>query len=94
MAKIMPSDKRGSVGTSTFQQTRHGLVERVRARPRDPWFFSRVLDVGKVLGKEIGRFDMHDWSIATGEMYGAPPGGPMYQKLLVDYVHYLYGLSR
>jgi hypothetical protein len=65
-----------------------------RARPRDPWYFSKVLDIGKVLGKEVARFDMHDWSIATGEMYGAPPGAPMYQKLLVDYVHYRYGLSR
>ena len=60
-----------------------------RARPQDPWFLSKVLD----MGKEIGRFDMHDWSSATGEMYGAPPGGPMYQKFLIDYVHYRYGLS-
>lgn len=64
-----------------------------RAATNDPWLFSKVYDMSKVLGKEIGRFDMHNWSTATGEMYGAPPGGPMYQKFLIDYVHYRYGLS-
>jgi hypothetical protein len=64
-----------------------------RAGPGAPWVLSRVYDMGKVLGKEVARFDMHDWSTATGEMYGAPPGGPMYQKFLIDYVHYRYGLS-
>jgi hypothetical protein len=64
-----------------------------RAGPADAWVLSRVYDLGRVLGKEVARFDMHDWSTATGEMYGAPPGGPMYQKFLIDYVHYRYGLS-
>ena len=36
---------------------------------------------------------MHCWSTTTGRMYGAGPGGPMYQKFLIDYVRYRYGLS-
>ena len=36
---------------------------------------------------------MHCWSTTTGRMYGAGPGGPMYQKFLIDYVHYRYGLT-
>ena len=42
---------------------------------------------------EIGEFGMHCWSTTTGRMYGAGPGGPMYQKFLIDYVHYRYGIS-
>jgi hypothetical protein len=64
-----------------------------KARGQDRWHLSRVYDAGQVLGKAIARFDMHDWSTGTGEMYGAPPGGPMYQKFLIDYVHYRYGLT-
>jgi hypothetical protein len=45
------------------------------------------------VGGEIGRFDIHNWSSASGEMYGVPPGGPMYQKFLIDYVHYRNGLT-
>jgi hypothetical protein len=26
-------------------------------------------------------------------MYGARPGGPMYQHFLIDYIHYRYGLT-
>ena len=48
---------------------------------------------GSDLGTEIGAFDMHCWSTTTGRMYGAPAGGPMYQKFLIDYVHYRYGLT-
>lgn len=54
----------------------------------EPWCLSQVCDAEQVLGKELGRFDMHCWSSATGEMYGAPPGGPMYQKFLIDYIRY------
>ncbi|HLJ10390.1 MAG TPA: hypothetical protein VKU82_04340, partial [Planctomycetaceae bacterium] len=64
-----------------------------KANPADAWLFSKVYDASKDLGMDIGRFDMHDWSSGTGEMYGAPPGGPMYQKFLIDYLHYRYGLS-
>ncbi len=64
-----------------------------RASETDPWLLSRVVDVSKELGTEIGKFGMHCWSTTTGNMYGAPPGGPMYQKFLIDYVRYRYGLS-
>lgn len=36
MAKIQAPQKNGSVGTSTFLSTPHGLIERQRARPRNP----------------------------------------------------------
>ena len=52
-----------------------------------------MCDVGKVLGTGIGRFGMHNWSTVTGVMYGAPAGGPMYQKTLIDYIHYRYGIT-
>ncbi|MFN0051882.1 MAG: hypothetical protein ACKV0T_06805 [Planctomycetales bacterium] len=64
-----------------------------RAGPNDPWILSQVYDAAADVGGEIGRFDIHNWSSATGEMYGAPPGGPMYQKFLIDYVHYRKGLT-
>ena len=64
-----------------------------RAQESDRWFLSEVYDVKKDLGTELGGFDMHCWSTTTGRMYGARPGGPMYQKFLIDYVHYRYGLS-
>ena len=55
----------------------------------EPWRLSQPYDASQVLGgKNLGRFDMHCWSSATGEMYGAPPGGPMYQKFLIDYIRY------
>jgi hypothetical protein len=64
-----------------------------RASANDPWFMSEVYDVEKELGAKLGAFGMHCWSTTTGRMYGAPAGGPMYQKFLIDYVHYRYGLS-
>jgi hypothetical protein len=64
-----------------------------RARPEDPWFLSETCDVRQALGGAVGAFGMHCWSTTTGRMYGAGPGGPMYQKFLVDYVRYRYGLS-
>ena len=64
-----------------------------RAKPDDPWFLSEIYDAKAGLGSEIGAFGMHCWSTTTGRMYGARPGGPMYQKFLVDYVRYRYGLS-
>ena len=64
-----------------------------RGQPSEPWHLSQVYDAKKALGAEIGAFGMHCWSTTTGRMYGAGPGGPMYQKFLVDYVRYRYGLS-
>jgi hypothetical protein len=64
-----------------------------RASANEPWTLSRVYDATKVVGGPIGTFGMHCWSTTTGKMYGAPGGGPMYQKFLIDYVRYRYGLS-
>ena len=64
-----------------------------RAEAGGPWILSRVYDAREVVGGPIGAFAMHCWSTTTGRMYGAPPGGPMYQKFLIDYVHYRYGLT-
>jgi hypothetical protein len=64
-----------------------------RASEKDPWFLSEVYDVEKEHGVRLGAFGMHCWSTTSGRMYGAPAGGPMYQKFLIDYVHYRYGLS-
>jgi hypothetical protein len=64
-----------------------------RASANDPWIMSEVYDVQKDLGTRLGGFDMHCWSTTTGRMYGAPAGGPMYQKFLIDYVHYRNGLT-
>ncbi|MCH2125338.1 MAG: hypothetical protein MK165_11120 [Pirellulaceae bacterium] len=64
-----------------------------RSDPKAPWSLSRICDVGEILGTGIGMFGMHNWSTVTGRMYGAPPGGPMYQTFLIDYIHYRYGLS-
>ena len=64
-----------------------------RAGDHDPWLLSRTYDASAVTKGPIGAFGMHCWSTTTGTMYGAPAGGPMYQKFLIDYVHYRYGLS-
>ncbi len=64
-----------------------------RSEAGEPWILSRVYDASEVVGGPIGAFAMHCWSTTTGKMYGAPPGGPMYQKFLIDYVHYRYGLT-
>jgi hypothetical protein len=64
-----------------------------RGSPQEPWVLSRVYDASDVVGGPIGAFGMHCWSTTTGKMYGAPAGGPMYQKFLIDYVHYRYGLT-
>jgi hypothetical protein len=64
-----------------------------RGASDEPWFFSEIYDVERDLGVRISAFDMHCWSTTTGRMYGAPPGGPMYQKFLIDYVRYRFGLT-
>ena len=38
-------------------------------------------------------FGMQHGSTVTGVLYGAPAGGPMYQKTLIDYIHYRYGIT-
>lgn len=64
-----------------------------RGNSTDPWVLSEICDVKQATGSELGAFGMHCWSTTSGRMYGARPGAPMYQKFLVDYVRYRYGLS-
>jgi hypothetical protein len=64
-----------------------------RATSADPWFLSEIYDTKKDLGFEIGEFGMHCWSTTSGRSWGAQPGAPMYQKFLIDYIHYRYGIS-
>ena len=64
-----------------------------RSKSDDPWVLSDICDVKKSIGSELGAFGMHCWSTTSGRMYGARPGAPMYQKFLIDYVRYRYGLS-
>ena len=61
--------------------------------PNGPWHLSKIYDTQEKLGIEIGAFGMHCWSTLAGRTWGARPGCPMYQKFLIDYVHYRYGLT-
>jgi len=64
-----------------------------RARKSDPWYLSRVFDAGKALDGPIGKFGQHAFGTQTGRMFGAPPGSPMFQRFIIDYIDYRYGLS-
>jgi hypothetical protein len=50
MAKIIAPQKSGSVGTSTFQLTRQGLVERQRTIPLDPETPRQLTQRGRTAG--------------------------------------------
>jgi len=64
-----------------------------RANQQDPWYFSRVFDVEKSLGGPIVKFGQHAFSTKTGREFGGPPGSPMFQRFIIDYIDYRYGLS-
>ena len=64
-----------------------------KAKAKDSWFFSKVFDCSEILKGGISKLGMGTWSTVTGKRWGAQPGSPMYQKILIDYVHYRYGLS-
>lgn len=65
-----------------------------KADANDAWRLSQVYDVRAKLGQEMAILWQHCWSTVTGRRWGAQPGTPMYQKFLIDYVHYRYGLSQ
>jgi hypothetical protein len=65
-----------------------------RANQQAPWYFSRVCDVEPSLGGPIGKFGQHAFSTKTGREFGAPPGSPMFQRFIIDYIDYRYGLSK
>ena len=64
-----------------------------RARPENAWHLSRPFNLTEFMKGEFKKFDVHCWGTVTGRHLGQPAGSPMYQKLLVDYVHYRYGLT-
>jgi hypothetical protein len=65
-----------------------------KAKPEDPWHSSKVYDYSQITGgEELGDFLQVDWTTSTGRTWSGYPGGPMYQRVLIDYVHYRYGLS-
>lgn len=64
-----------------------------RSDPDMKWYLSEILDVSDALDGPIGQFDQFAWSTVTGHRWGAPLGGPMYQRFHIDYVRYRYGLS-
>jgi hypothetical protein len=64
-----------------------------RASPKDKWYLSEIKDVSDIVKGEIKAFDEPCWGSTIGRHWSLPSGSPVYQKLLVDYVHYRYGLS-
>ena len=66
----------------------------LKAQPDDDWYLSKVSDCSHLPGGKIGGFGNFAWGIVTGgEWAGKYSGAKMYQQILVDYVHYRYGLS-
>ena len=65
-----------------------------KAKARDSWFFSKVFDCSETVGGDVSKLGMGTWSTVTGRRWGAAPGTPMYQKFLIDYVRYRYGLKK
>ncbi len=58
-----------------------------------PWFFSDVFDVRPAMpGGRIQWWQLGVWSTSTSVL-GGGTGGPAYQKFLVDYVDYRFGLT-
>jgi hypothetical protein len=55
----------------------------VKARPEDPWFLSTIYETTE----EIAGYGEHAFSFHTWK------GSPAYQKFLIDYWHYRYGIS-
>lgn len=64
-----------------------------KGKAEDPWFFSQVFDCSETLGGDVTKLGMATWSTVTGRRWGAAPGAPMYQKFMIDYIHYRYGCT-
>lgn len=57
----------------------------------EPWYFSNVFDTTNVFGK-ISKFNLP--CLVSYIMDGSGVGNfPHYQQLLIDYVHYRYGMT-
>jgi hypothetical protein len=75
MAKIITSQKSGSVGTSTFHPTRQGLVERQRVIPLDPKTPEQQRQRGLVAGvanqwRELTDAQRAGWHALAGQLPG------------------------
>ena len=75
------------------------LIDRAHVRigfkgkRENPWYLSKVFDLSTKAKGGIGKLGECCWGMNTGRHFSLPPGSPMYQKMLIDYVHYRRGLS-
>lgn len=88
MAKIIMAQKSGSVGTSTFHQTRQGLVERQRVVPLNPRTPAQERQRMLVAAVNDGWRDLTDaqragWRALAGQLPGQLSGCAAYQKVNV-----------
>lgn len=65
-----------------------------KARKEDSWFLSNDFDLGKLIGGNVGVLAESNFGITTGNHWDLPPGSPMYQTYLIDYIYYRYGISQ
>ena len=66
-----------------------------KAKPGDSWYLSQIYDCAEILnGEEFkGNFMQADWSTTTGRRRTGMGGSPMYKQILINYIHYRYGLT-
>jgi len=64
-----------------------------KARTGDAWYLSKVFDLSTKAKGGVGKLGECCWGMNTGRHFSLPPGSPMYQKMLIDYVHYRLGLT-
>lgn len=66
-----------------------------KAKEQDDWYMSNVCDLKEKLGGQVMQYGPHHaWSICTSPRWGGENGLPSYQRFLIDYIRYRYGLSQ
>ena len=63
-------------------------------KEKSPWYFSKKFTLSESNTLKLSKLGMGTWSTVTGLRWGAPPGGPMYQKFMIDYIRYRYGTTQ
>jgi hypothetical protein len=67
-----------------------------KANAQDAWYFSQIFDYSTIMHTSetiSGNLIQSDWSTTSGSEWGGLDGCPIYQKFMIDYVHYRYGLT-
>jgi hypothetical protein len=64
-----------------------------KAGEKDRWYLSKVCDCSGLPGGRISKLFNNGFGSGTGRMWGGQPGAAAYQRFLIRYVHYRYGLS-